>query len=518
MLPRKILSILILLLWFAITNSWAQGPSEDEQMVRSLQVGGRLENLAMKPTWDLYQQLTSCSDPSLQNLQDLRPLCQVVINSNICQEIAPEDRLNCQTLGTEPQVGLWPFLTGCAQSLFKTVKDTLAFVWDLVAWAFEQASSEDARNKTGAQVSSYGQSIKLYLHNEFDKAYEQESAPFRTIKALMSMSEQLASMIYQLVINYLQTEYQELGCLNFSGKSEVVCGLMGNLATSGAFLGLIKQGTKAIKGLSVVQDLANKMKYKKRLQTTNRLQLAAIGKRSELKHVGPEDLGKYLQEIGTKDTVEVVYFPQSMVDNTLAGRNFSSTGHLAIRVDGKLMHINPDGISAAEYESYMRMRMVDYGQTAYGKVLQVSEAEKTAIVKTFSEKDRYNLLVNNCSQKVCTALRDAKIVDINRLLATDPLVVHQLIATIDRPGPSTVYFSAKQMPAITPGNIKLRAGAAAAALGGVSVVGIGGWSIARADIDNSTEEELVTPEVAAAIILQNTIAIGSAAVEQEEKE
>ncbi len=156
MLMAKVRSSIFSVLLFCGANLGAQARSlqSEEQIIRSLQVGGRLEALAMKPTWDLYQDLTGCQKSELEIGQQMKPLCQVVVASKMCQEISPEDRLDCQTLEMEPQVGLWPFLAGCAQSLFKSVKDTLAFIWELVEWAFENISSEQARDQTSAQVKS----------------------------------------------------------------------------------------------------------------------------------------------------------------------------------------------------------------------------------------------------------------------------------------------------------------------------------------------------------------------------
>lgn len=66
--------------------------------------------------------------------------------------------------------------------------------------------------------SEYIVSVRLYLVNEYDQAYEEASSPFRSLKAAQALAGSVFDMLLSSIQDFLYTQYQEFGCMNFEAR------------------------------------------------------------------------------------------------------------------------------------------------------------------------------------------------------------------------------------------------------------------------------------------------------------
>lgn len=184
----------------------------------------------------------------------INQMCEVVTKSHLCAKVPKEDLLQCSTLNrnvlTSYAVNNWDRLMGCAQGAFNSVKDTLSFFWEIMKWAWNNSTSSEARGKSAAAVSEATNAAKLYLHTEYQKAYAKASPPLQEVKAISSMNAAIGKLIWDKIVEFIQEQSEEFGCLNEEGKAKRVCKVAGDifLPPTGA-LALVKYGSKGLKQL-----------------------------------------------------------------------------------------------------------------------------------------------------------------------------------------------------------------------------------------------------------------------------
>ena len=182
----------------------------------------------------------------------LKQMCEVVTKSELCAKIEKGDMLQCSTLDrniiSSHAINKWDMLVGCTKGAFNSVVDTLKFFWDVMAWAWENSTSSEARGKTSAGVSQISNATKLYLHTEYQKAYAKASPPMQDVKAIMSMNQVIGKMVFDKIVGFLEEQSAEFGCLNEEAKTKRICKVAGDILIppSGA-LALIKYGPKGLK-------------------------------------------------------------------------------------------------------------------------------------------------------------------------------------------------------------------------------------------------------------------------------
>jgi len=130
--------------------------------------------------------------------------------------------------------------------------------------------------------------------------------------------------------------------------------------------------------------------------------------------VGSENLDVYLDSIG-KGSIELLNIPSA----------HGNTGHLALRVDREVFHMQPalglivESLDSIVNDRYKRHRI-------FGYALQVSAAEIQKLKDYFSfnkkEFQRYSLVTNNCSQVLCRMLSHAGVKLIPNFMSLDPSV------------------------------------------------------------------------------------------------
>ena len=196
-----------------------------------------------------------CEEEGISPLgTSVKQMCEVVTKSELCAQVDPKDLLQCNTLDRNFVVAnaanQWDMLMGCAQGAFHSVVDTLKFFWDVMKWAWENTTSSEARGDTADAVSQMANSAKLYLHTEYQKAYAKASPPMQEVKAISSMNAAFGKLIYDKIVEFLEEQAEEFGCLNEEAKAKRICKVAGDILIppTGA-LALIKYGSKGLKHL-----------------------------------------------------------------------------------------------------------------------------------------------------------------------------------------------------------------------------------------------------------------------------
>ena len=219
-----------------------------EQTIESLR-SNQIINFTLLPTVHAYREL--CRDRNSGNeklLNNLGEICSTVLGSGICKDVPADKRLECKNIESHPQLDLWDFLQGCAKGVFASVENFLGFIWDVMKWVWNNTTDSETRSATIEQATEYINIVKLYLHTEFEKAYAQQDPPLRTVKALKAMGGSIANLILSNITDLMNQKYQQLACLNFEAKSQLICQFVGEIfIPPAAALSLIKYGPEAIK-------------------------------------------------------------------------------------------------------------------------------------------------------------------------------------------------------------------------------------------------------------------------------
>ena len=256
---RSWLSILFVTsLFFPITLN-AEVPIEELE-IEALRCGGGCVPLKFVPTLHVYQDL--CGDNTEYNFEQMGSICKVVVNSPICKEVPDNQRLNCEDIKDVSQVrDTWSFLKGCGEGVWTSTKNFLSFIWETMKWVWGNATDSKVRTETTDKADEYADAIKLYLHTEYEKAYERSSPPLRNLEAVRLMGGKIALLIFDRIKELIAQEYQLLGCLNFEAQSNTICTLIGELVVPpAALLSLIKYGAKAAKQFPSVERALSNLK------------------------------------------------------------------------------------------------------------------------------------------------------------------------------------------------------------------------------------------------------------------
>jgi len=77
--------------------------------------------------------------------QSAQNICQVVINSELCEDVPKEDRINCTIVENSTESSTWNYIKGCVKGAFNSVKEILAFIWDVLKWVWSNTTSSNSR-------------------------------------------------------------------------------------------------------------------------------------------------------------------------------------------------------------------------------------------------------------------------------------------------------------------------------------------------------------------------------------
>ncbi|MBC75643.1 MAG: hypothetical protein CME64_06475 [Halobacteriovoraceae bacterium] len=224
-----------------------------------------LTDPTVRPTVDAYQAICGPQLPmDYQAPEELKNLCRVVSKSELCKEVAKENLINCHSFGEWKKLNIWDFFQGCASGVFNSIEEILSFTWEAMQWVWSHSTSKETRQESLGQAKEYSKMAKLYLHTEYEKAYQTSSDPFKSIKALKKIAQSLGRMLMDSIMDMASKEYHQLGCLNYKAKSETICQLVGSifLPPAGALM-LLKHGPQAVKKIkSVSEELISLKKLK----------------------------------------------------------------------------------------------------------------------------------------------------------------------------------------------------------------------------------------------------------------
>ena len=215
------------------------------------------------PTVSALNDLSLCNSDIKGTLKNMSDICKVVLESPICKNIEKERRLNCVKVETSPLLDAWHLLSGCVQGTFSAIESFLSFIWSVMKWVSNPVKAAKDVGEVGSQVGEYMNIVRLYLHTEFEKAYDQVSFPFKTIKALRLMGGSIGQLILGQVTDLISQKYHELGCLNLESRSKVICEFIGEIfIPPAAAFTLLKYGPKAISTLPNVKKAFAKLEKK----------------------------------------------------------------------------------------------------------------------------------------------------------------------------------------------------------------------------------------------------------------
>lgn len=188
---------------------------------------------------------------------DIRSFCQVVMATDVCKSVEKADLVNCDHYGATTDFNVVEFLSGCTTGLFDSAKELLKFIWNVLRWVWHTISRPADRLQ---EASEYVESVKLYLVNEYDKAYEREGS---RIRAASAVATAIGNMLLKGIQEVLYRGYQGFGCLNFKARTNMACQVAGEIIIPPASaLALLKNGAKAIKGIEKFGDIVKGTKKK----------------------------------------------------------------------------------------------------------------------------------------------------------------------------------------------------------------------------------------------------------------
>ncbi len=304
---RQSTSALFILIIFSC-HLFAQDKSPEAPAISALKKSQSVD-FTLLPTLSAFERVCGYSLDDATGIQtQLKPICEIVTHSELCQEVEKDDLLQCDAIDLNSQLDLWDFISGCAKGVFDSITEIFTFIWDIMTWVWDQATSSEAREKTYDQASEYINIAQHYLLTEFQKAYDQTSWPLREIKAAKIMAGSLANMLLSQISSMIEIQYQQLGCLNFKAKSAVLCKFIGEIfIPPAAVIGLLKHGSKAIKQFKNLENAFGKLKtILKKIpgsKILSRVEISDLRKKLH-QHKGPSSFSNVLDFNDLEKTVK----------------------------------------------------------------------------------------------------------------------------------------------------------------------------------------------------------------------
>ena len=203
------------------------------------------------------------NDPSFEDFsitQD-KISCQKKQLSDVCKSVKNKANLiDCNNLPESRNLNPVAFLAGCSTGLFDSVWEMIKFVWDVLKWGWSTSTQYDKAHQSYQASSEYIASVKLYLVNEYDKAYEKASTGAKAIKASSAVGGVIASMLYEKIANAARNTRQEFGCWNFKKQTHMICKTVSDfIIPPAAAFTLLRTGVRFKK----IRNFAKSLKGKK---------------------------------------------------------------------------------------------------------------------------------------------------------------------------------------------------------------------------------------------------------------
>lgn len=234
-------------LFIFVFSAGGETPSTNES-ASQLKLGER--DVVFDMPFSFSMENIFCVDCRITNRSSdkgVKDLCEVIINSAVCKKVEDkEDLLDCKNPYQSRQFDVIDFFVGCVKGAFwEAPIELIKFVWSALKWAWNSVSHPV---DTAKEAMEYAESMKLYLVNEYDKAYDKADSSFKEVKAAKAVGYSIAQKLFQSIEEAVSSFEEEFNCLNFKARTEKICTLAGEfLIPPAAALALLKYGVKGVK-------------------------------------------------------------------------------------------------------------------------------------------------------------------------------------------------------------------------------------------------------------------------------
>ncbi len=173
-------------------------------------------------------------------------MCEVVKESELCENIPPEEQLTCQDREEDQiDVASLGFFWNCLRALGSVFMDMLKFIKEAIFTAVGYAFDSQTRSEVNQKVADIHDALSLYIANEY--AHLQDENPDSSKTALWTkLVGSLMGDALSFLGNMMKESFVELGCYNQDAREKKACEYVLAVAVPPAsFFALFKLGPKA---------------------------------------------------------------------------------------------------------------------------------------------------------------------------------------------------------------------------------------------------------------------------------
>lgn len=395
----------VLSILFLINSAFAQGLSS-EKFIKNLRDKGEI-SLFDSPAVDIFS--SECSNIIQKPLlgDELEFMCQIVTSSNACKDLEKEDLLNCKNYNDSKEFDAIDFFAGCTTGFFDSISELLSFIWSTLKWVWDKGSSY---SNSYRESSEYIDSVKLYLINEYDQAFDDANDPFRKVKAAKGVASAIGKKLFSEMQKYLYNEYRSFGCMNFKARTRIMCKVAVEflLPPLSAFA-LLKRGALGFRGSKKLKKFLAGKKYKNDLLKRKKL--------------GESNLGRALnqKEVDALERSHLVGKGQAGKD----GNSASIGNYTEKQLRDKVKILKNAGFSSNEIRSLVEGGVVGISSLRFGKVIKKlfgnDTSSKIPPKKTNTVVDRSS---NSTNQAKISNKNQESIEDVNQFNSSGRIVVN----------------------------------------------------------------------------------------------
>ncbi len=220
-----------------------------------------------------FQNQDSSSQVFTDIKKNMLPICEHVINSQTCEDISPENLLNCSAI--EERRVLKSFLSiynGCQKGFSKSIDEMFTFVWQVLVGFYNLNQDFKKLNffslrphhidtlfqkikSSSTNVVNTHSIISNHINSEFNNALlEVEHKNFRKIRAFKLMSIKVIQILNGAIGKVMVNELPKYGCLNLKTKNIISCQILTDLFfPPSGLVAFLKNGKISAKARDVIQ-------------------------------------------------------------------------------------------------------------------------------------------------------------------------------------------------------------------------------------------------------------------------
>ena len=237
-----------------------------------LHIKDRVQNVDSFQTIQAYKLI--CSEPLIfpNNLNDnefMKNLCEIVGNSELCQDIKKEDKKDCSINLKDEFTNIQDYyscLRGFVGSVVGFISETALFIYSLL-------SSKEKIIELSKEAVAAINSLSLYFEAEKMMVMKEIKGPFKESRAEFIVIKNLINKILESILTYFKLEYAKYSCLNQQAKFKYSCEAISELIVPiGSFYSLLKAGPKAMR-----------LQVRKIIKTKNEIKIKAPEDKKRIK-------------------------------------------------------------------------------------------------------------------------------------------------------------------------------------------------------------------------------------------